>query len=255
MDILTTGRRMFHRGAEAALATFSQAKQTAQALEEDLKARREVDVGGMVAGVRARLQELCAPLESLPIDADLADRHGPANLGRVRTSAFRAPRLRKIVLSHVGMSPIVEGLALVLLPTPDQDFPVFAADLMALPHRVSVNVDVYGRDWQTRGVLGGQALTFRRLGNDAGPLWSAKLGSGQGLHAKLKPRMVDQGFAALTQALAAYLEQLKDAPPGRSTESQEAFFDAFHDNGPRKGPLRRVMGEAWAERYSRLVFE
>ncbi len=230
------------------------ARKKAQEIEEDLKARREVEVEGMVAGVRARLEERLS-LSPLPVDGDLSDRKGPLHWGRVRTSVFRAARLRKIVLSHISMPPIIEGLALVVIPVPDLDVPVFAADLMALPTRVSVNADVYGRDWQTRNALLPMAPTFRHLGSSAGPVWAARLGSGRGLHAKLHPRVVDQGFAALTQALQCYLDELDQAAPGRSTEPQMAFFQAFHDNGPRKGPLSRIMGESWAERYSRLVFE
>jgi hypothetical protein len=243
MDVLGTGKSLLHL-----------AQKKAREIEEDLKARREVEVEGMVAGVRARLEQRLA-LVPLPVDGDLGDHKGPLGLGRVRTWAFRAGRLRKIVLSHVAMPPIVEGLALTVIPLPELDFPVFAADLMALPTRVSVNADVYGRELQTRGALLPLLPTFRNLGVGAGPLWAARLGSGRGLHAKLNPRMVDQGFAALTQALSCYLDELEQAAPGRSTEPQTAFFQAFHNNGPRKGPLSRVMGQDWAERYSRLVFE
>lgn len=243
MDIVGTGRSL-----------FSQLKQRVQVLEEDLKARREVEVEGMVAGVRARLEQRLQ-LTALPVDGDLADKAGPMGLGRVRTSAWQSDRLRKVVLSHIAMSPVLEGFALTLLPQTELDFPVFAADLMALPTRLSVNADTYGADWQTRKSLEPVRTTFLRLGSGPGPLWAARLGSGRGLHAKLSPRQVDEGFAALSQALGAYLDELADAPPGRSVTQQRAFFQAFHDNGPRKGPLSRVMGEAWAERYSRLVFE
>ena len=147
------------------------------------------------------------------------------------------------------------GLAMTLLPVHELDFPCFAADLMALPWRISVNVDVYGRDWQTRDSLSSLRLPYQRLSNRSAPLWAARLGSGHGLHAKLRPRQVDEGFAGLTQGVAAYLKELEDAPPGRSIESQTQFFYGFHQNGPRVGPLKRVMGDEWAERYSRLVFE
>lgn len=257
MDILSTGRQL-----------LSAAKQRAQEIEEDLKARREVDVEGMAAGVRARLTESLgeSSLVSLPVDGDLADRRGPGErplppplqglrFCRIRTSAWRTEKLRKITLSYVSMPPVIEGLALVLLPNEQLDAPVFAADLMALPVRVSVNAEVYGEEWQTRGVLSPLTATFRRIGARPGPAWAQKLASGQGLHARLRPRQVDEGFAALNQALLAYLQFLADAPPGRSKNSQEAFFQAFHDHGPRQGPLGRVMGAAWAERYSRLLFE
>jgi hypothetical protein len=243
MDLFETSKRLLR-----------QVKQRAQVLEEDLKARREVDVGGMVAGVRARLSQRLT-LTELPVDADLLDRRGPLGLGRVRTQAYAAERLRKIVLSHVSLPPVIEGLALVLLPQTDLDFPVFAADLMALPSRISVNVDVYGADWQTRKALEPLVVPFRRLGSGPGPQWAGRLSSGRGLHAKLSPRRVDEGFAALTQALGVYLDELADAPPGRSTTYQQQFFQIFHEHGPRKGPLHHIMGQEWAERYSRLVFE
>jgi hypothetical protein len=243
MDIVGTGKQL-----------LAQLKQRAQALEEDLKARREVEVEGMVAGVRARLEQRLT-LAPLPVDGDLADKAGPLGIGRVRTSVWQADKLRKVVLSHIAMPPVIEGFALVILPVQELDFPIFAADLMALPTRVSVNADTYGADWQTRKSLEPVRATFRRLGAGPGPTWAARLGSGRGLHAKLSPRQIDDGFAALTQALGTYLDELADAPPGRSITPQRAFFQAFHDNGPRKGPLSRVMGESWAERYSRLVFE
>src|SRR5689334_16805461 len=99
MDILATGKQL-----------LSQLKQRAQALEEDLKARREVEVEGMVAGVRARLEQRL-PLTPLPVDGDLADKAGPLGVGRVRTLAWKSDKLRKIVLSHIAMPPIIEGLA------------------------------------------------------------------------------------------------------------------------------------------------
>lgn len=243
MDLLSTGKHL-----------FSQVKHRAQALEEDLKARREVEVEGMVAGIRARLEQRL-PLSPLPVDGDLLDKRGPLGIGRVRSYAWQADRLRKIVLSHIALPPVIEGLALTVIPVQDLDFPIFAADLMALPTRISVNADVYGADWQTRKALDPLRPTFRRLGSGPGPLWAARLGSGKGLHAKLSPRQVEEGFAALTQALGTYLDELADAPPGRSTTPQAQFFQAFHNNGPRKGPLGHIMGQTWAERYSRLVFE
>lgn len=242
------------RGLEVGKHLLSEAGHRVRALEEDLKARHEVDVAGMVAGVRARLEEQLE-LTPLPIDGDLAEKQGPLKMGRVRTQAWQSPRLRKIVLSHIDMAPMIEGLALTLIPVADLDFPSFAADLMALPWRISVNADVYGREWQTRDALRSMRTTYLRLGSGSGPLWAARLGSGHGLHAKLRPRQVDEGVAALSQGLAAYLGELADAPPGRSTEGQAMFFNAFHTNGPRAGMLSRVMGEPWAERYSRLVFE
>lgn len=253
-EYLQSARQGLERGLEVGKQLMGEAAHRIRALEEDLKARREIDVAGMVAGLRARLGEQLK-LEALPLDADLAERRGPAGVGTVRTEAWRSDRLRKIVLSHVSVPGMLEGLALTALPIIEVDFPSFAADLMALPWRVSVNADVYGREWQTRDVLRGVSTTFFRLGSGSGPLWAAKLASGQGLHAKLRPRQVEEGFAALSQGLGAFLTALNDAPPGRSGESQEQFFYTFHQNGPRKGMLRRLFGEAWAERYSRLVFE
>jgi hypothetical protein len=242
------------RGLEIGKMLATEAAHRARMLEEDFKARREVDVAGMVAGMRARLGEQLT-LEPLPLDADLAERRLPVGLGRIRTEAWRSERLRKVVLSHITVPGIIEGLAITALPVFELDFPCFAADLMALPFRISVNADVYGRDWQTRDALSGLQTAFFRLGSGPGPLWSAKLSSGHGLHAKLRPRQIEEGFAGLSQGLAAYLTELADAPPGRSNEAQEQFFQTFHDNGPRKGMLRRLFGDEWAERYSRLIFE
>ena len=50
-------------------------------LEELVKARLEVDVPGMVAGVRARVESRLH-LTPLPIDADLANKPGPLDLGQ-----------------------------------------------------------------------------------------------------------------------------------------------------------------------------
>jgi hypothetical protein len=234
---------------------LAEASHRARTLEEDLRARREVDVEGMVAGLRARLSEQLS-LEPLPIDSDLSEKRAHLGLGSIRTQVFRSEKLRKIVLSHVAVPTVLEGLALTLLPQTDLDAPCFAADLMALPWRISVNADVYGRDWQTRDALKSARTTFFRLGSGAGPTWSAKLGSAHGLHARLRPRQVEEGFAALSQGLAAYLTELGDAPPGRSQVPQEQFFLAFHQNGPRtRGALRKLFGEDWVERYSRLLFE
>jgi hypothetical protein len=228
--------------------------------EELIKARLEVDVVGLVAGVRARLESRLK-LTPIPVDADLADRAGPFGWGRVRTTAWEAPAYRKIVLSHVAMPPMIEGLALVALPAPSLHTPVFACDLMALPTRVSVNADLYGGGAlaaRARAALEPLGENFARLGSGPGPAWAAEIASGAGLHAKVSPRAVDDAFAALSAALACALDLTAaatgEAGPG-GAEAQRAFFIAFHEHGPRRGPLGRVMGTAWAERYSRLIFE
>jgi hypothetical protein len=172
----------------------------------------------------------------------------------VRTQAWHGAGLRKVVLSNISLPPVLEGVALTLLPVPDFDFPIFAADLMALPWRISVNADVYGREWQTKDALRSVRTTFFRLGSGPGPLWVGKLGSGHGLHARLRPVQIEEGLAALTQGMAAYLSELADAPPGRSVEGQAMVFQKFHEHGPRQR-LARLLGEPWAERYSRLLFE
>ncbi|MFI5288324.1 MAG: hypothetical protein ACHQ17_01675 [Polyangia bacterium] len=227
--------------------------------EELIKARLEVDVAGLVAGARARLESRLS-LQPIPVDNDLADRVGPLGWGRVRTFAWEAPGFRKVVLTHVAMRPMIDGFALSALPSPKLAAPVFACDLMALPTRVSVNVDVYGAPElgasAKRAVLEPLGESFVRLGTGAGPAWAADLASGVGLHARVSPRAVDDAFGALTGALARYLEVAQTAQEGPGgPETQRAFFQAFHDHGPRKGALGRVMGAAWAERYSRLIFE
>jgi hypothetical protein len=227
-------------------------------LEELVKARLEVDVTGLLAGMRARLESRM-PLEPLPVPADLSDRQGPFGWGRVRTFAFKSPGFRKVALTHVSMWPVIEGFALVLLPEERRRAPVFACDLMALPTRLSVNADVYGMP-EERGEL--QAIlqplgeSFVRLGTSAGPAWSTPISSGVGLHAKASPRMVDDAFASLTSALGRYIDVAQSAAEGPGgAELQKRFFQLFHDNGPRNGPLGRVFGSEWAERYSRLIFE
>lgn len=225
-------------------------------LEELIKARLEVDMAGLVAGVRARL-EARLRLSPLPASADLADRQGPFGWGRVRTSVWEAAGFRKIVLSHVTMRPMIEGFALVLLPVPRAGATVFACDLMALPTRVSVNADVYGQP-PPRELLAPLGESFVRLNGGAGPKWAQEIASGIGLHAKVSPRMVDDAFGALSGALARYLDVATVATSDRGSTSndlQREFFKVFHTHGPRKGPLGRIMGAAWAERYSRLIFE
>jgi hypothetical protein len=154
------------------------------------------------------------------------------------------------------MTPVIDGFALVVLPLPRLEAPVFACDLMALPTRVSVNADVYGPKELTRDVLQPLGESFVRLGAGAGPAWATTIASGVGLHARVSPRSVDDAFGALTAALARYLDAVQptvDGPQGAA--AQRDFFQAFHEHGPRKGPLGRIFGEAWAERYSRLIFE
>jgi hypothetical protein len=225
-------------------------------LEELVKARLEVDMPGVVAGVRARLESRL-PLHAVPVDADLADKRGPLGFGHVRTSVWEAPGIRKIALTQVLMRPMIEGLALVVLPQPKLAAPAFACDLMALPTRVSVNADVYGADRAAlRGVLEPLGESFVRLGGGAGPGWAQPIASGVGLHAKVSPRAVDDAFAALTAALARYLDVVTAAQEGPGgSELQRQFFQLFHEHGPRNGALGRIYGAAWAERYSRLIFE
>lgn len=225
-------------------------------LEELVKARLEVDVPGMVAGVRARLESRLH-LKELPIDADLADKPGPLGLGNVRTWAWESTEARKIVLSHVAMRPAIEGFALVIHPSLKRAAPTFGADLMALPARLSVNADVYGTAGETAGVFAELAESFERLGSSSGPTWARLFASGAGLHAKPSLRLVEPAFAALTGAMGHYLDRLGAAPESgpADAQAQREFFAAFHAHGPRRGPLGHLMGGAWAERYSRLIFE
>jgi hypothetical protein len=243
---------------------FDTVLRRARVVEALLKARLEVDVAGLVAGARARLESRL-PLEPTPVPGDLADKRGPLGWGRVRTQVWQTPKLRKIALSHVDVKPMVEGFALAIIPHPRLDAPVFGADLMALPTRVSVNADVYGpRDGtakdRVRDILQPLGESFVRLGTGAGPAWAQPISSGVGLHAKVSPRVVDDAFAALTAALARYLDVVDAAPskPGGdalAAASGRDFFAAFHENGPRRGPVGKLFGADWAERYSHLFFE
>jgi hypothetical protein len=240
------------------VVSASQVMRRLRVLEELVKARLEVDVAGLVSGVRARLESRLA-LSPETIDAALALRRGPLGWGSVRTTAWQAPNIRKVVLSHVAFRPVVEGFALVVLPSPRLRAPVFGCDLMALPTRVSVNADCYGAPelgGLPRETLAPLGESFARFGGGAGPAWAATLASGVGLHAKASPRVVDDAFAALTAALARSLDVIASATEGPGgPESQRAFFQAFHEHGPRRGPVGRLLGAAWAERYSRLIFE
>lgn len=225
-------------------------------LEELVKARLEVDVPGMVAGVRARLDSRLH-LTALPIEADLATKPGPFGFGAVKTWAWESPEARKVVLSHIGLRPVIEGFALVVHPR-TRVAPVFGADLMALPTRLSVNADVYGARDLTAGVLEPLGESFGKLRSHSGPDWAESIASGAGLHARPSPRLVDDAFAALTSAIGRYLDVLTAAKEGSADDnvpSQRDFFTAFHAHGPRKGPLGHLFGAAWAERYSRLIFE
>lgn len=225
-------------------------------LEELVKARLEVDVPGMVAGVKARLESRLH-LAPLPIDADLANKPGPFGFGSVRTWAWQSTEAEKVVLSHIGLRPVIEGFALVIHPQ-KRRAPIFGADLMALPTRLSVNADVYGARELTAGVLEPLGESFGRLRSHAGPEWAQAIASGAGLHAKPSPRLVDDAFGALTGAIGRYLDVLtnaKEETNDGNVPSQREFFTAFHEHGPRKGPLGHLFGAAWAERYSRLIFE
>jgi hypothetical protein len=96
------------------------------------------------------------------------------------------------------------------------------------------------------------------LRSHEGPEWAQSIASGAGLHARPSLRLVDDAFASLTAAIGRYLDVLTATKEGSSdgnVPSQRDFFEAFHAHGPRRGPLGRLFGAAWAERYSRLIFE
>jgi hypothetical protein len=223
-------------------------------LEELVKARLEVDMPGIVAGVHARIESRLH-LTPLPIAADLALKEAPLKLGRVRTQAWESPECRKIVLSHIAMRPAIEGVALVIHPKPGRQAAIFGADLMALPTRISVNADCYGPPSQTAPLFAELGESFARLGSGKGPLWARGISSGAGLHAKVSLRLVDNAFAALSATIGRYLDVLIAAPVAAPNGAGKEFFSAFHTHGPRRGPLQHILGSAWAERYSRLIFE
>ena len=130
---------------------------------------------------------------------------------------------------------------------------------MALPTRLSVNADVYGARALTVGVLEPLGESFGRLRSHEGPA----VGRNRSRRARGCTRAracvcVDDAFAALTAAIGRYLDVLTATQEGSSdgnVPSQRDFFEAFHAHGPRKGPLGHLFGAAWAERYSRLIFE
>src|SRR2546425_1133070 len=81
-----------------------------------------------------------------------------------------------------------------------------------------------------------------------GPAFTLGLASGAGLHARVSPRVIDDAFAALTAALGRALDLVGAATEGPGgADAQQRFFRAFHEHGPRHGPLGRLMGAAWAE--------
>ncbi len=225
--------------------------------EELIDARLQVDMPGIVQGVRARLESQLH-LEPMTIEPELADRRGPLRWGRVTTSAWRAPGLRKIILSAVDMRPLVEGLAVVVLPAFDRAAPIFACDLMALPTQLSIHLDLYGGA-QIRPLLDGGLASldesFARLGGHQSTPWSAHLQSGHGLHARVSLRAIDDCCTALNAGLSRAVEILASSPAGDSTAWQKRFFETFSAHGPSTGPLGRLFGAEFAERYGRLMFE
>ncbi len=230
----------------------------AKRLEERILARTQIDMGGIGAGLRARLSSRL-PLQPLPVAADL--QVGRALFGQwwCKTEAWDAPRLRKVALSQIRMLPMVEGLALVLLPSPELDYPVLACDLMALPARLSLNLELYGAPAlrpTMQSILAPHEASLAQLRNRQGKEWSEVLASGHGVHARVDPRRAEECSATLFAVVGQYLQGLAEARPGElGAASQRTFFAAFHEHGPRRGPLGRVLGADWAERYSRLIFE
>ena len=224
-------------------------------LRAEWQIRREVDVPGLVAGVRARLAgRLELSPHSLP--GDLTHLRGRLGLGDLQATAWSSPELRKCVLVEVKAWPIIEGMALTLIPDPCRQAPVLAADFMVLPTRMSANLEVYGPRELTRGVLAPARSTFARLGWRPGPPWAAPVTSGEGLHARVSLRHVDELFGAFTGALGTYLDHLGAAPIGvDQTAAQSRVFSLFHTHGPRARALGRMVGEVPAERLSRLLFE
>ncbi|MBL9043125.1 MAG: hypothetical protein JNM83_16050 [Myxococcales bacterium] len=95
---------LIEKGLTYGRLAWDEASHRARTVEEDLKARREVDIAGMVNGLRARLGEKLE-LEELPIDADLRSHALTLGVAKVSTWAYRSPQVRKIVLSHVMVGP------------------------------------------------------------------------------------------------------------------------------------------------------
>lgn len=230
----------------------------AKRLEERLLARTQIDLASLGAGLRTRL-EAHLPLHALPIASDLQTGKAAFGAWKVMTEVWDAPRLRKVALSSVSVLPMVEGVALVLLPSPELDLPVFACDLMALPARLSLNIELFGAPAMrplAQKILAPHEASLARLRNRKGKAWSAVIESGYGVHARVDPRRIEECSAALFAVLGAYLSALTEAKTGElGVPSQRTFFQAFHEHGPKKGPVGRVFGAEWAERYSRLMFE
>lgn len=241
-------------GGARALNALMRLPASIERLLNEMAARYGVDASGMAAGVRSRLESRL-PLSPLPLEGDLAEKVSRLGHGRVRTVAFEGPRLRKLVLTEMSFFPVVEGFAITALPRHEVRAPAFAGDFMLLPSALMVNADVYGAPPETRGVLAPLAASFDGLESTRPASWAAALASGEGLHARVSPRLVGEAYGALTAALGAFLDALAAASeePGRSDE-QERFFQLMHAHGPR-GRSALLFGAEWAERYSRLLFE
>ena len=141
--------------------------------------------GGRRQGARSSRACTCTPL---PIDADLADKPGPLGLGHVRTWAWESPEARKVVLSHVGLRPVDRGLRARRSIRRKRAAPIFGADLMALPTRLSVNADVYGDARAAPpGVLEPLGESFGRLRSRTGRRGRARSPRARGLHARAEP--------------------------------------------------------------------
>ena len=149
----------------------------------------------------------------------------------MRTWAWQSGEARKVVLSHIGAAAASSRVSRWSSIRGRRAAPIFGADLMALPTRLSVNADVYGARELTAGVLEPLGETFR----SAQVARRAGVGACRSRRAPVctrvpSLRLVDDAFAALTAAIGRYLDVLtaaKEATAGGQRRVSTRLFHGF----------------------------
>lgn len=181
--------------------------------------------------------------------------------------AFQSPKLRQIRAAHVQGKSAFQVLNFVIFPHLDYDLPFFGADLVTLPgkHLIAIDMQPLFRDEEAYQAKYTQPIwdTFQAhqrhlpwggsFPEEAQPFFSpAFLWTIPQTTAAIETRVFD----AYKDYLRAYIEFVKQAEPVTDRDRLDAIRAAHlrylryrAEKDPARGMLSRFYGSEWTEEY------
>jgi len=221
-----------------------------------------IDFGALAARLDTALRRHGARRQPAPLDVTL--RYG--GLRAIASFVVESDTIARATVSHLRVSPVLAGVAMVVHPRPALDAPLLVCDIMVPPTAFArAFIDACGPGI-TRASFGARfreplaALVDGADGLRRAPVpaWIAPLSGGAG--ARLRARRGDG--EAIARVLVAYVERYLDAlataeparDPAANAAAATAVRGAVRAHGPASRHLTRAFGADFAARYLDLLW-